>query len=1000
MTVTDFSVEVYTSDTIPKDKLRKASFTLAIAQGFNYGGEFRKSIEKSKEAMELFGQIGSWDNYFNAYGLMVRNHLQLGEFDALSTVKEDMIAFIKEKKLPFSSQIQPYFISGMVNHSKGFYKTALDEFNTAINIVEKDGLDLIGEDEITGDLFPKIDSLQKLNEYLVLGHTYTHAAFSYRSLGEFDNSLNYFKKAAQCYKNTGIISEIFGGMINVGSAYSYRKEREKCISVIEKVLEDVSNTSKDVALTIVAYKTIADAYFLDEKYEKQFYYLEQIEQLLEEPGSERLFYLTQYPVNILKASFRSQKSLNQALRGDFQNALTNADAALLGIQKYDKYNFLLSGIYLQLGRAYEMSSDYQKSIEACQMGLELQDERDTLGSFYDNPKPENIRYKFYGLQLLSQKARTLQSMSKAEKSKELDYLSVALEASQLSMETFELMQRDFIQEATDNVRRERGLVDMNKVFHKIFMTNISIGYDLYEITREEKYKEMVFHTAEVDKSFALRQALNKVEQYKDFPIAEREKLNQIETELFFFDKEIKKAEIADQSDRKVYLESKQLALQKEYDGIIEYLKSNPGTARFYRDQFEPLSVSIESTQRMLMGKEKTAVFEFYEVEGQVYSHFISAMHSEVWQSEKPANWEALISELQKLILNRDLILEKELINKFVTTNKKIVATLFPENCLELIKELEELIIIPHGKCHDINFSILITDAEQLSYYNDEYAPYPIANLSTLEYLINDVAISYAPSVAILLNDQKDAEADEKYEFQLMGFAPVYQEVPALVKGDEPLGNLPDEIGMVLPLFDPAKTTVIKGEDADEAGFRKLVKEHSANIFHISAHGKLDPNGSLFSKLILSDVVDHDTGFDNDLQVAELYNMRINTELAILSACSSGRGEIAGSAGKISMARGFAYANCPGIIMSMWDLDIDENLKIIKDLYVELVDNKQSVSKALQAAQLNYLQEAKNDWEKAEDLDILEKQEILSKMNPYYWAGLVPVGRTNPLSFQN
>ena len=83
-------------------------------------------------------------------------------------------------------------------------------------------------------------------------------------------------------------------------------------------------------------------------------------------------------------------------------------------------------------------------------------------------------------------------------------------------------------------------------------------------------------------------------------------------------------------------------------------------------------------------------------------------------------------------------------------------------------------------------------------------------------------------------------------------------------------------------------------------------------------------------------------------------------------------------GIMSLARGFMYAGCPSIVMSLWPVDDQSTSLLMKYFYTGL-DNGLSKDKALRNAKIEYLRSA----------DAV-------KSNPFYWAGFVPIGNTKPI----
>jgi CHAT domain-containing protein len=108
-------------------------------------------------------------------------------------------------------------------------------------------------------------------------------------------------------------------------------------------------------------------------------------------------------------------------------------------------------------------------------------------------------------------------------------------------------------------------------------------------------------------------------------------------------------------------------------------------------------------------------------------------------------------------------------------------------------------------------------------------------------------------------------------------------------------------------------------------------------------------------------------------------MRLETELAILSACETGTGALARGEGIMSLGRAFKYAGCPSIAMSLWKVNDQATHKIIQRFCEEL-KNGVPKDKAMQLAKLSYLE---------------GNQDIIA--HPYFWAPFIMLGNTQPLT---
>jgi CHAT domain-containing protein len=119
--------------------------------------------------------------------------------------------------------------------------------------------------------------------------------------------------------------------------------------------------------------------------------------------------------------------------------------------------------------------------------------------------------------------------------------------------------------------------------------------------------------------------------------------------------------------------------------------------------------------------------------------------------------------------------------------------------------------------------------------------------------------------------------------------------------------------------------------------------------------------------------------ENLLSAIEMYSMKLNSELAVLSACNTGVGQLYRGEGIMSFSRAFAYAGVPSAVISLWKVPDIATSKIMVSFYSYLKDGV-SKDKALQLARQDFI---KNNPEMA---------------HPYFWAGFILTGNNSPLSF--
>lgn len=161
------------------------------------------------------------------------------------------------------------------------------------------------------------------------------------------------------------------------------------------------------------------------------------------------------------------------------------------------------------------------------------------------------------------------------------------------------------------------------------------------------------------------------------------------------------------------------------------------------------------------------------------------------------------------------------------------------------------------------------------------------------------------------------------------------------------------------------------QQATEKAFK--AKAPPAGVLHLATHALIDDQDPLNSKLIFA--ADVDTTEDGFLHAYELYNMQLNAEIAVLSACNSGMGKLNHGEGMMSLARGFLYAGVPSVIVSLWPVD-DRAAAELTNYFYQGLKNNLSANEALHDAKLQYLNHA---------------NEV--KANPLYWAGFIAIGES-------
>jgi CHAT domain-containing protein len=144
------------------------------------------------------------------------------------------------------------------------------------------------------------------------------------------------------------------------------------------------------------------------------------------------------------------------------------------------------------------------------------------------------------------------------------------------------------------------------------------------------------------------------------------------------------------------------------------------------------------------------------------------------------------------------------------------------------------------------------------------------------------------------------------------------------------------------------------------------------IVHFATHGLLNNDHPELSGLVLSLVDKQGNAQDGFLRMIDIYNMDLNADLVVLSACQTALGKEIGEEGLIGLTRGFMYAGAPRVVASLWKVDDEATAALMKKFYEGMLREHETPAQALRSAQ---------QWMRTEK----------AWQSPYYWAGFVLQG---------
>lgn len=207
--------------------------------------------------------------------------------------------------------------------------------------------------------------------------------------------------------------------------------------------------------------------------------------------------------------------------------------------------------------------------------------------------------------------------------------------------------------------------------------------------------------------------------------------------------------------------------------------------------------------------------------------------------------------------------------------------------------------------------------------------------------MKDYTVTYAPSASVLvtLEKNRDKRRQEKAPVQapLLAFGdPLYEAAPeprtvALnVRGayEERGGGFQrlkysakevEKIAEVYGISSPSDAVNLR-EKVTEKNVRE-VNLTRYRILHFATHAILSDEVKWITQpaLVLSLAGTDDT-YGGFLQMGEIFNLRLNADLVVLSACDTGKGKLLRGEGIVGLTRAFMYAGTPSVVASLWKVN--------------------------------------------------------------------------------
>ncbi len=522
----------------------------------------------------------------------------------------------------------------------------------------------------------------------------------------------------------------------------------------------------------------------------------------------------------------------------------------------------------------------------------------------------------------------------------------------------------------------------------IYEKTIEVALELFQQTQDPIYLQTIFACMEKGKSILLLETLKTEEalQFAGIPDSLLQFEKRLQVDMAYFEKKLFEEGLQPDlaSEKLAEWEDRYFHLKQSHDSLISVFESH--FPAYFSLKYSQKPANISDIQNRLR-VEKATLVSYFQGDSALYVFSITPHSIYVHKIPDERFYRAYLKDFVKSLGDRANIMEEgsspNAIRRFAGVSHSIYQMLLAPVLDHSEPQIawnsptftpgftpQKLIIVPDGFLGYLPFEVLISRKHSFGKEDD---------FGDLPYLIRDYDISYAYSATLMMEEVGgNGQSTSRY---FGGYAPDYQ-MPTSHDGWKidtsislsPLRFNQGEVAKVAQLLNG---DAFLAKEATEGRFKSEASKYQ--LLHLAMHAFTRDDQPMYAGFAFhpDDQADSLATEDGFLHAYELYNMRLNAELAILSACNTGVGKLQRGEGLMSLSRAFRYAGCPNVVMSLWQAD-DASTSVLMNRFYQHLQSGMPKDKALRQAKLDFLATSE-------------------RLHPYFWGTFVLLGDGKPVS---
>ncbi len=908
-------------------------------------GNFEQSLEFLSKALNLASAAGDGKNKIDCLMNLGLLHWNTGQIEESSEFYKQALSLAEKLNLTKKSQechkileIFSLYNEGKKLRSAGKMPESIQSFEKAIIIARE-----------IGSQYHELKCLRQ-------------SSISYLAISDIKNYLGVNQQCLEISRSLNHRIETGYALNNIANYHTKEGNYSHALSNYLEALE-IARKLKNKTDISINLKNIANIYFFIGEFKKSLDFFSEALEMDKQTGNNKLI---SHGHNNLGIIFKNLASISED-KSDYYKALSHFSECLeLSQSSKNKRMEIMSlnnigSIYLDMNKYHIALRYFKRALKKAEGGRHIS----LLGMALNNtgftylnlPDYQEAESAFAEAIMLGEKSREIMLLWEAyfglgqcvEKQKKYD---LAVESYKKSIEIIDRVKSQIV-------------LDVEKVGYfrrkfKVYECLIDLYYKQLLEDSSKKTAMEIYNLVEKAKAASFLEILkeSQTDIYKKLPEEMREREKELSDKILGFIKILSGPDISEKE--RAEINNKLFEAEDRYNALIsEMRQENPEVAAIIAQKPCP----IESIQDKVLDKE-TIILEYFLGEKMSLMFLISNDSFKIFPL--PSREEILNSMKPYLKIISDTPI-KDFRSK--SEARRFYNMLLQPTETEISNSVKNLVIIPDGVLHYMPFETLVMKD-----------PDPI---SEKNYLISKYTISYSPSASLLFY-LKNEFAERQYSKDFLGFGnsshyfkPSREQKkhknPAeilmeLYKGHgyslSPIPYTVKEVKKIAKFFPGKKRDIYLENEASENTVKNLPLDEY-RIIHFACHAFLDEVFPFRSALVLT--AENSVDEDGFLTVREIYNLRLQPELVVLSACQTGRGKIEKGEGIFGLPRTFFYAGARSVVSTLWNV-ADKSSAQFMHLFYQFLSEGKSKSQSLRLAKLEMM---KNGYS-----------------HPYYWAAFI------------